>query len=1341
MKYNKDELVLGLDIGITSVGWSLIDDKSNELVEFGVRKFEEATPAQDARINRSSRRNNRRKSWRKEQLKDAFVDFGIFSKNIYSDDFLTFTKEYEGVMIRDNTIYHTRYRGLSEMLTKRELFLSLYNIVKTRGHFLIEEVDFLGDATITKEDLYKRLQDIIEVHVILQENKLEEFKDDIIDRLITGKIPSREITKLLKKGYTDIEEDSEADKKLEAIIKILSGYQANMDVLDEKYVKTNITSLKSNDELDDFQNEIINIYDLIQTKKILSDNNYLCEKHIKLLDKLNSYGEITEEKLANNEELADFYKEEKKKMSKEKSLSTLKVVKNVENNYPNGLYLKEAQDLLLNQQTYPEYKNIITDDFIEVVLEIIKARIPYYIGPLSDKGTNSWIVRKEGKAKYSYDYSRKLNLFDEETSIKKWKENMISRCTYLPQEFALPKQSFIIELFTILNDMNIYTVNNNDDTYSLSKEDKINLINNVFLKKEDGVKFVDISDYLDVDSFGSVNNKNIRKFNKTFSLYFKIIKVLPDLEIQNITKEINEYINGKGKIFELEEIIQNLVIYDDFLNKRNIFMRTYSEEQAKALAKLNTKDFSSLSAKFILKTPVDEYGNTIIEKLIETNDEQMTIISNAKDLDGKPKNLSANKYLEKLKASNKLNIDLLIDEGKPIVPMARPVIRGINETFKIFNQVIKEYEVPKRVVIETARDLKDFSEKKQVPAKHFDTMKKLYEDLIKQNKENKINSSSLESWEEISKNLLANKKKIELYIRQDGKDIITGEKINLNELYKYQVDHILPRGFGDNSMDNSILILGSINNKKDNRLPIEFLTAERPDIINEYINRVNSLFDRKMISEKKKTMLLMKNQGEALGFIERNLVDTRYIIKEFRSILDAYTKYNNLDIDIRCLQGSYNNLYREALGIRKDREVGDQHHAHDAAIITIVDKCLEKFAPGYSKGVGFGVEKYNKKLSEITVKEKRSKNIAFIKGLYNYTYGDSPLIEQIKDRTPLLSWKSNKNNTSKFFDATLLSPNENIDKKDLEAYAKDIKYTFKGENYQEELIDEVGKDEFYKNINKYKKNTLKILGVNNELRGFTSVYCFAVDFYKKTLPNGKKKHFAVHIPYVIIKNGEIDKNQYLKLIKEHYGYDELIDEDGDLITGCFKIRLLKNDIYYDTIRNVPHLFNVGSIENRKLEIKRLNIYSYNQVYDIVSDLIEKDNSEESYWKIDQVNNYFENIIQIYEEDGYKIQDLFEIITKYANDELKSKEKVLKYNLFSLFAKGILDAQNPMNAKKIYGQNIITVNNITKQDKIGNGQYVKLVSSPLGMRFTQENDKLKVLGKHKKIKNDEFSWKL
>lgn len=72
----------------------------------------------------------------------------------------------------------------------------------------------------------------------------------------------------------------------------------------------------------------------------------------------------------------------------------------------------------------------------------------------------------------------------------------------------------------------------------------------------------------------------------------------------------------------------------------------------------------------------------------------------------------------------------------------------------------------------------------------------------------------MDKFSELEDYLTKNKDKISLYISQMGTDLLTGEKIYLNNLDAYEIDHILPRGFGDNSMDDKMLIAKKVNAKK-----------------------------------------------------------------------------------------------------------------------------------------------------------------------------------------------------------------------------------------------------------------------------------------------------------------------------------------------------------------------------------------------------------------------------------------------------------------------------------------------------------------------------------------------
>lgn len=160
------EITLGLDIGVGSVGWALINQEQNHLIDMGVRIFNQATPAQESRLARGARRNQRRRKWRERQLLDAFCDFHIVSKEeISQPDYLSYTVNSDTFhRPKDDTVYHLRKRALSEEVSTRELILCLYNICKTRGHFLMETVNFEKES-ITFPLFVEKFHELIDSYV------------------------------------------------------------------------------------------------------------------------------------------------------------------------------------------------------------------------------------------------------------------------------------------------------------------------------------------------------------------------------------------------------------------------------------------------------------------------------------------------------------------------------------------------------------------------------------------------------------------------------------------------------------------------------------------------------------------------------------------------------------------------------------------------------------------------------------------------------------------------------------------------------------------------------------------------------------------------------------------------------------------------------------------------------------------------------------------------------------------------------------------------------------------------------------------------------------------------
>ena len=126
------EVVLGLDIGSTSVGWALIDLKKPKIIDTGVRIFQEGVDRdtkgaeisknQTRREARLARRQRYRKNNRKKQLKNLLIS----SKLLPIDE-----SEYQKLLIPDP--YALRAKGLDDRLSLFEFGRSLFHLNQRRG--------------------------------------------------------------------------------------------------------------------------------------------------------------------------------------------------------------------------------------------------------------------------------------------------------------------------------------------------------------------------------------------------------------------------------------------------------------------------------------------------------------------------------------------------------------------------------------------------------------------------------------------------------------------------------------------------------------------------------------------------------------------------------------------------------------------------------------------------------------------------------------------------------------------------------------------------------------------------------------------------------------------------------------------------------------------------------------------------------------------------------------------------------------------------------------------------------------------------------------------------------
>ncbi|SDC30935.1 CRISPR-associated endonuclease, Csn1 family [Pelagirhabdus alkalitolerans] len=163
MSNKNDFFILGLDIGIGSVGWGLID-KDRNVIDAGVRLFPEADPSNNEgrRSFRSTRRLLRRRQHRLDRLKELLQQSNI----IQSREIPTSTKPYT---IRSKGLYHP--------LTKDEIAIALIHLAKRRGihNIEVEEDDSSGNELSTKDQILKNEKLLKDRYVC--ELQLDRFKE------------------------------------------------------------------------------------------------------------------------------------------------------------------------------------------------------------------------------------------------------------------------------------------------------------------------------------------------------------------------------------------------------------------------------------------------------------------------------------------------------------------------------------------------------------------------------------------------------------------------------------------------------------------------------------------------------------------------------------------------------------------------------------------------------------------------------------------------------------------------------------------------------------------------------------------------------------------------------------------------------------------------------------------------------------------------------------------------------------------------------------------------------------------------------------------------------------
>jgi CRISPR-associated endonuclease Csn1 len=188
----KTNYVLGLDLGIGSIGWGLISNEKGKekIIDFGVRLFESGEESngkdrtsQQRRGFRGTRRLIRRKHFRKELIKQHLEYINLTTKE----------KMQQYFEQNNNNIYELRTKAIDEKISEEELAAILIHICNHRGYKEFyeptENLEISEDMDREQEEDKMGVEAFKEIYKSKKYRTVGEmfFKDDVFKKSVRNK--------------------------------------------------------------------------------------------------------------------------------------------------------------------------------------------------------------------------------------------------------------------------------------------------------------------------------------------------------------------------------------------------------------------------------------------------------------------------------------------------------------------------------------------------------------------------------------------------------------------------------------------------------------------------------------------------------------------------------------------------------------------------------------------------------------------------------------------------------------------------------------------------------------------------------------------------------------------------------------------------------------------------------------------------------------------------------------------------------------------------------------------------------------------------------------------------
>ena len=874
------KIILGLDIGIGSVGWGLIqlteekyiDEKADgtvlekykicdgKIIDTGVRTFQvpqdrqKKSLALQRGLARRNRKTIRRKARRLKQLIRLAREFDLIKGDFNHEIVL---KPKKGDIESKWDIWFIRKEALERKLSDQEFFRVLYHIAKHRGFY------FHTKAEEMQKEKAKSEAGKVKAGLIRIRNKFEDSKWETVGQMLCEEFNQKNIQNKRKRNAKDNYQNS--------IHRLL--LKEEIEIIFEKQQE-----LRNPKAKDEFKRRYIN--EILMQEEGIDD-----EKLQKMMSRCEFTGELCAPKESYTAERFTLFNR----------LNTLELVDT--NNKDKHLSLDNNQREKIEALAYKNAKVTFTQIRNELEQQD-DLHIRFNLCSYSEKNPeyNKRIECEIKKGQLQFEKKHKVPIVD----INTGKIRVLDK-----------------EIRKIFHSKKLWSNSKKIHVYYSDMRKQLNLSENLrfgYFRKKDNA-FKELEGYTKTESELGSDAMYIKQFEDVTFVELKGYHKIKKAVVEHDSEEKWAELAANTKSLD---IIAEALVYHKSDNTRT----EYIEQKS-----VVDKDIIDASLTINMKQ-LANYSREAMQKLLVYM-EKGDLFNDAKEKAG----------FDKIEYEKQAILQPYSGffENNPVVA------RVISQTRKLINAIVRKYngKYPiDQIHIEIATELACSKDRKIQMMKGQNRYREAKEAAAENCRKEGLDP---EEGQNLLMFRLAEQQKYFCPYTGTKITLYPTGAVNEVYIKDCEIDHVIPmsRSFND-SLNNKVLCIQKANQDKKDRIPFEWFEKKYGKDNRHWAEFENIVKKMYGMPYPKRRNLIRKRwtEEDKERFLSRNLNDTRYAEKHIANYLRKHFDFSKSlrdDIkDVNRIQvrsGGITAFLRHMWGLNKNRDENDLHHAIDALVV------------------------------------------------------------------------------------------------------------------------------------------------------------------------------------------------------------------------------------------------------------------------------------------------------------------------------------------------------------------------------------------------------------------------